>query len=160
MKSLITLPWGGVGLICPLPQYNPATVLLGIYPNELKTCVHIKTGTYMFMANLFIIPEKTWKQQKYPLVCDWINKLWHIQTIKYQFSSVAQLCLTLWPHGLQHARLPCLSTNHKACWNSCPLSWWCHLTISSSVVPFSSRLQSFPASGSFQMSQLFTPSTE
>ena len=70
MKSPITLPWGGVGLICPLPQYNPATVLLGIYPNELKTYIHIKTGTCMFIANLFIISDKTWKQQKYSLVCE------------------------------------------------------------------------------------------
>ena len=57
------------------------------------------------------------------------------------------------PHGLQHARLPCPSPNPGPYSNSCPLSQWCHPTISSSVVPFSSRLQSFPASGSFQMSQ-------
>ena len=61
----------------------------------------------------------------------------------------------LWPHGLQHARLPCLSPAPRACSNSCPSSWWCHPTISSSVGPFSSCLQSFPASGSFQMSQFF-----
>ena len=61
----------------------------------------------------------------------------------------------LWPHGLQHARLPCPSPFLRACSNSCPLSQWCHPTISSSVVPFSSHLQSFLATGSFQMSQLF-----
>ena len=61
---------------------------------------------------------------------------------------------SLWPHGLQHARLPCLSPSSGACSNSCPLSQWCHLTISSSIVPFSC-LQSFPASGSFLMSRLF-----
>ena len=55
---------------------------------------------------------------------------------------------SLQPHGLQHARPPCLSPTPGACSNSCPLSWWCHPTISSSVVPFSYRLQSFPASGS------------
>ena len=60
------------------------------------------------------------------------------------------------PNGLQHARLPCPSLSPRACSNSCPLSWWCHKTISSSVIPFSSCLQSFPASGSFPMSQLFT----
>ena len=69
--------------------------------------------------------------------------------------SVAQWCPTLWPLGLQHARFPCPSSP-GVCSNSCPLSQWCHPTISSSVVPFSSRLQFFPASGSFQMSQLFT----
>ena len=60
------------------------------------------------------------------------------------------------PHGLQHARLPCPSPTPKACSNSCPSSWWCHPTISSSVAPFSSSLQSLPASGSFSMSQFFT----
>ena len=62
---------------------------------------------------------------------------------------------SLWPHGLQHARLPCPSPTSGACSNSCPLSRWCHPTILSSVIPFSSCLQSFPASGSFPMSQFF-----
>ena len=62
---------------------------------------------------------------------------------------------SLWPHGLQHARLPCPSPSPGACSNSCPASRWCHPTISSSVVLFSSYLQSFPISGSFPMSQLF-----
>ena len=73
----------------------------------------------------------------------------------FQFSSVAQSCPTLWPHRLQHTRLPCPSPFPGACSNSCPLSWWCHPTISSSVIPFSSCPKSFPASGSFQMSQFF-----
>ena len=59
---------------------------------------------------------------------------------------------SLQPHGLQHARLPCPSPSPRACSNSYPLSWWCHATISLSVVQFSCP-QSFPASGSFQMSQ-------
>ena len=63
---------------------------------------------------------------------------------------------SLRPHGLQHARLPWPSPSPGVCSNSCPLSQWCHPTISSSVVPFSSRLQFFPLSGSFPMSQLFT----
>ena len=63
---------------------------------------------------------------------------------------------SLRPHGLQHARPPCPSPAPTACSNSCPLSRRCHPTISSSVVSFSSLLQSFPASGSFQMSQFFT----
>ena len=69
------------------------------------------------------------------------------------FSSV-QLLSCVWlfaTHGLQHARPPCPSPTPGACWNSWPLSWWCHPTISSSAVPFSSCLQSFPASGSFPM---------
>ena len=62
---------------------------------------------------------------------------------------------SLWPHELQHARPPCPSPPDGVYPNSRPLSQWCHSTISSSVVPFSSRLQSFPASGSFKMSQFF-----
>ena len=63
---------------------------------------------------------------------------------------------SLWPHGLQHTRFPCLSPSPGAYSNSCPLSWWCFSTISSSVIPFSSCLQSFPASGSFLITLLFT----
>ena len=59
------------------------------------------------------------------------------------------------PHGLQHARPPCPSPTPRVYSNSCPLSQWCHPTNTSSVIPFSFRLQSFPASGSFQMSQFF-----
>ena len=62
---------------------------------------------------------------------------------------------SLQPHEWQHARPPCSSPTPRACSNSCPLSGWCPLTISSSVIPFSSCPQSFPASGSFPMSQLF-----
>ena len=63
---------------------------------------------------------------------------------------------SLQPHGVQHTRPPCPSSPPRVYSNSCPLSWWCHPTISSSFVPFSSHLQSFPASGSFPMSRLFT----
>ena len=73
-----------------------------------------------------------------------------------QFSSVTQLCLTLRPHELQHTRPPCPSPTPRVHPNSCPLSQWCHPTISSSVVPLPCCPQSFPASGSFQVSQLFT----
>ena len=62
---------------------------------------------------------------------------------------------SLWPHGLQHASSPCPSPTPGVYSNSCPSSWWCHPTISSSVVPFSSHLLAFPTSGSFLMSQLF-----
>ena len=67
--------------------------------------------------------------------------------------SVVSNCL--WPHELQHSRLPCPSLSPGFCSYSCPLNWWCHPGISSSVTPFSSCLQSFPASGSFPMSWLF-----
>ena len=72
-----------------------------------------------------------------------------------QFSLIAQLCLTLQPHEPQHARPLCPSSTTGVYPNLYPLTQWCHPTISSSVIPFSSCLQSFPASGSFQKSQLF-----
>ena len=80
--------------------------------------------------------------------------------MRYSYLYVSQFSLSvmsesLWPHGLQHARPPCPSPTPGVYSNSCPLSRWCHPTISSSVVPFSSCPQSFPASGSFRMSQLF-----
>ena len=76
--------------------------------------------------------------------------------IKSCYCSVPKLCLTLQPHGLQHARLPCPSLSTGAWSNSYPLSQWCHPIISTSVTSFSSCLQSFPASGSFPVSQRFT----
>ena len=96
----------------------------------------------MFLAVLFTI-TRTWKQPRCLLI------QWNIQV-----SSVTQLCPTLCdPMDCSTLGLPV----HHQLLNSCPLSQWCHLTSSSSVVPFSSCLQSFPASGSFQMSQLFAP---
>ena len=61
----------------------------------------------------------------------------------------------MWPHGQQHTRLLCPSPSSAICSNSCPSSWWCYPTISLPVIPFLSCLQSFPASGSFPMSQFF-----
>ena len=76
-----------------------------------------------------------------------------VYSVQFNHSVVSD---SLWPHELQHARLPCPSPAPRACSNSYPSSWWCHLTILSSVIPFSSGLQSFPASGSFPVSQFFT----
>ena len=87
--------------------------------------------------------------------------LWHRRKGPAEVWLLLFSCLvvsdSLWPHGLQHAGLPWPSPSPGVCSNSCPLSQWCYLTISSSVVPFSSCPQSFPASGSFPMSWLFTP---
>ena len=71
-------------------------------------------------------------------------------TTKFSQFSCSVVSDSLGPHRLQHAWLPYLSPTPRACSNSCPLSWWCHPTISSSVIPFSSSLQSFPASGLFK----------
>ena len=75
----------------------------------------------------------------------------HQRAVQFSHSVVSH---SLWPHGLQHARPPCLSPTPGVYSNSCPLSWWCHPTVSSSVIPFS-HLQFFPVSGSFPMSQFF-----
>ena len=76
-------------------------------------------------------------------------------SLYWNISSDAQSYPSLWPHGLQHAGLPHPSPTPRVCSNSCPSSGWCHPTISSSVITFSSCLQSFPESGSFLMSQFF-----
>ena len=80
------------------------------------------------------------------------HHIWQFSSVQFSHSVVSN---SLWPQGLQHTRPSCPSTTPGGYSNSCPLSRWCHPTISSSVIPFFSRLQSFPASGSFQMSQLF-----
>ena len=77
---------------------------------------------------------------------------WKFSSVQFSHSVMSD---SLRPHGLQHTRSPCPSTTPRVYSNSCPLSWWCHPTISSSVIPSSSHLQSFPASGSFPMSQFF-----
>ena len=81
--------------------------------------------------------------------------LYFSMPVKDLLFSYSVLSGSLWPCELQHARLPCLSLSPSVCTNSCPLSRWCHPTISSSVSLFSSCPKSLPASGSFPMSQLF-----
>ena len=89
----------------------------------------------------FLMPKYQFHQSKY------------ISSVQFSCSVMSD---SLWPHGLQHTRPPCPSPAPGIYSNTCPLNPWCHPTISSSVIPFSSCLQSFPASGSFQMSQFFS----
>ena len=119
-----------------------------IYPGKKLKKSHIPP---MFIAALFKI-ARTWKQPRYPSTDKWIKKLWHTYTVGYsvQFSH-SVMSDSLWPQ----ARPPCPSPTPGVYSNPCPLSQWCHPAISSSVVPFSSCPQSFPGSGSFQMSQIF-----
>ena len=109
----------------------------------------------MFIAAVFKI-ARTWKQPKCPSTKERIKKLGYIYAMEHsvQFSR-SVVSDSLWPHELQHARPPYPSPTPGVYSNSCPSSQWCHPTISSSVVPFSSQPQSFPESGSFQISQLF-----
>ena len=98
------------------------------------------------------------------MICPFLGgiKLGYSCLISVDFFFMAVVVQSLSPvwffahHGLQHVRLLCPSPSPRACSNLCPSSWWCHPTISFSVVPFSFCLQSFPASGSFPMSQFFT----
>ena len=120
-------------------------------------------------ANIF---SKTWikkRNRKLEGNGDWAwaclflkekNRENKMRASRYQNDSVQFSCSvvsdSLWLHGMQHVRAPCPSPTPWVYPNSCPLNQWYHPTISSSVIPFSSCLQSFPASGPFQMSQLFT----
>ena len=118
------------------------------------------------------VPPTTWMSLEADSSCEikfifYGKKTWNIKISLLFFGLPLALCAlcicimnllqfshsvvsdSLWPQELQHARLPCPSPTSRACSNSCPLSWWCHPTISSSVIPFFSCLQSFPASASF-----------
>ena len=111
----------------------------------------------MFIAALFTRAKDM--EAIWIFIYGWLDKEAMVHIYNGIFSSVqfshSVMSDSLWPHGLQHARLSCPSPTPGAHSNSCPLSKWFHPTISSSVTPFSSHLQSFPAPGSFQMSQLF-----
>ena len=99
------------------------------------------------------LPQHAWRTAWWSLLR--ISISCHPKSLSmYQFSR-SVMSDSLWPRGLQHARLPCLSPTPGVCSNSCALSRWCHPTISSSVVPFFFSLQSFPASESFPVSQFF-----
>ena len=107
----------------------------------------------------FICIKNLFRQIPFILNClnvilELIIDSWCAEVSSVQFSQ-SVMCGTLRPHGLQHARPPCPSPTTGTCSNSCPSRQWCHPTISSSVIPFSCH-PSFPASGSFPMSQFFT----
>ena len=104
----------------------------------------------LFLVNFFVLilqsSLNSWD--------NYVTYFYYVPSFSVQFS-LSVMSNSLQPHGLQHTRLPCPSATPRACSNSCSLRKWCHPTISSSVVPFSC-LQTFPASGSFPMSQFFT----
>ena len=121
----------------------------------------VKAATSAHPAGTTGLSERERKRRKVLFSLNHVNidlgycfgKIYRIFCLSVQFSCPV-MADSLRPHELQHARLPCPSPTPGAHPNSCPLSQWCHPTISSSLVPFSCP-QSFPASGSFQMSQLF-----
>ena len=113
--------------------------------------VHMIVETFVFPGNLLALPGGGWVSWRLVQNKCFLNQ-WVSGLLLFSHSVVSD---SLWPHGLQHTRLPCPLPSPGACSNSCPSSWWCHPTVSSSVIPFSSCLQSFPASGAFLVSQLF-----
>ena len=119
---------GGISVSSIPLQYMSGFILILYYFYYHSFVTYFETGSMMLQNHKKLLPHY------------------------YSSCSVAKPCPTLWPHGLQHDRPPCPSPSPGACSNSCPLSWWCHPTISSSVTHFSSHPQSFPASGSFPMS--------
>ena len=137
-------------------------------PDGLQSIVSQRVGhdwatiTHTYIYNRILFSHKN--MAMLPFLIPWMDlrALCYVKLVRQRkmlFYSV-QFSLTvmsdsLWPHGLQLAKLPCPSPTTEACANSCPSSRWCHPAISSSIIPFSSSLQSFPASGSFPMSQFF-----
>ena len=118
-------------------------LLMDAFMIHQRSCAFEMEVVCLTKAKLFTFTEKD---------CD--HSFWKYYTGVVQFSC-SVVSDALQTHGLQHARPPCPSPTPRVYPNSCPLSQWCHPTISSSAVPFSSYLQSFPTSESFQMSQFF-----
>ena len=118
----------------------------------------LKVGSSLLLdSHIFSGPSQWWWGLGVGLVVDWFlsDLIFRCLFLVSVQVSRSVMSYSLRPHGLQHARPPCVSPTPGAYSNSCSSSWWCHPTISSSVIPFSSHLQSFPASGSFPMSQFF-----
>ena len=124
------------------------------FPNALEHLNLYLLALKFFSISRFLCFFICWKWKSHSGVPLFVTP-WTIQCTSVQFWH-SVMYDSLWLHGLQHDRLPCPSPTPGACSNSCPLSRWCHPTISSSVVPFYSCLQSFPTSGSFPMRQFFS----
>ena len=114
------------------------------YGNSIQSAKTRLGGSWLWLNHEFIIAKFRLKLKK-------VGKT----TRPFRQFSHSVVYDSLWSHGLQHTRLPCPSPTHGAYSNSCPSSWWCHPAILSSVIPFFSCLQSFPASESFLMNQFF-----
>ena len=118
----------------------------------LNHSTSITTIWLIWIFSMMICNNKEIGRRKIISLSYWIQHLCKVRTVQFSCSVVFS---SLQPHQTQHARPPCPSPTSGVHPNPCPLSWWCHPTISSSVIPFSSCLQSSPVSGSFQINQLF-----
>ena len=112
-----------------------------------KLALHNLVASLSFLPSSYLLAKTSRYQPQYAMSCP--------MPLLLLLFSHSVMSDSLQSHGLQHARLSCPSPSPGACSNSCPSSRWCHPTISSSVIPFSSHLQSFPASGSIPINQLF-----
>ena len=129
--------------LCNIPKYE----FTKVYPKMSSVEGHLSFQAKTITNNF------TWLLVDTRTHFSWVySKNWLGHSIQFRHSVMSD---SLQPHGLQHTRLPCISPILGACSNSCPLSQWCHPAISSSVIPFSSCLQSFPTSESFPINQLF-----
>ena len=115
-----------------------------------KSLISLKNYNYIYSVVFSIFSNVCWLSEFLTYFLSLSN---FSTSVRFNHSVVSD---SLWPHGLQHVRPPRPSPAPRVYWNSCPLSQWCHPAVSSSVVPFSSCLQSFPTSVSFQMNQFFT----
>ena len=135
-------------------QETPGSIPgLGRHPKEGNSCPLQYSGLEFFTYVVHAVTKSQTQLSDFHFERNIGNN--QFSSVQFSHSVVPH---SLQPHGLQHFRLSCPLPTPGACSNSCPLSWWCHPTISSSVIPFSSCFQSFLASRSFPMSQLFTSS--
>ena len=156
----------------PLPLKSKSVVCgTQSSPSGIKTSVGLWTGETWGIACLYIMINWIFQESNAIIICvffshwrqgktllfslDVVQVLIPSNTLTLLLFSLSAVSNSSQPHGLQHMRLPCPSPYLGASSNSCPLSWWCHPTISSSVIPSHSCLLSFPASGYFPMSQVF-----
>ena len=145
------LRWKRVCLQCGRPGFNPWVGKTPWRRDWLPTqysCLESSMDRRAWRARVHAVA----KRQIQLTFTEWPNAVLWISLVQFSHLVVSD---SLRPHEPQHARPPCPSPTPRVYSNPCPLSRWCHPVISSSVIPFSSHLQSFPASGSFQMSQLF-----
>ena len=129
-----------------------------VYPRLIHVNVRQKLLQYCKVISLQLTNKNKNKEE----ITGWRYIYKKKKSIQFHLSvqlSLSVVSSSLWSHEPQHVMLPCPSPTPRACSNSCPFSQWCHPTISSSVIPFSSCLQSFPSSRSFPMSQFFTSGT-
>ena len=150
---LFTIPWTAAYQAPPSTGFSRQEYWSGLpLPSPIIVAIHLKTNkpkeSYIIVSNIGILD---WMTMKYAYSA--VKKVKFLSSVQFNRSVVSD---SLQPHGWQHARLPCPSPTPRAYSDSSPYSQWCHPAISSSVFPFFSCFQSFPASGCLPVSQFFT----